>query len=53
MKDERSRELEQQYRVARAAILGDESTSWEKKMRAVRELFNSYRDRQDKEGEEG
>jgi hypothetical protein len=53
VKDNRSGELEQQYQVERAAILGDESMSWEKKMRAVLELFNRYRDRQEDSGEEG
>jgi hypothetical protein len=53
VKDERKRELERQYQRDRAAILGDESMSWEKEMRAILELFNRYRVRQENGGEEG
>ena len=53
MKDERREELEQQYQTDRASILSDESLSWEKKMRAVLELFNRYWNKQEKDGEEG
>ena len=53
VKDEQSRELERRYRAERTAILNDESLSWEKKMRAVLELFNRYWNRQEEGGEEG
>ena len=45
MKVERKVELERQYHADRAAILSDEWMSWEKKMRAVLELFNRYQAR--------
>ena len=53
MKVERKVELERQYHADRAAILSDEWMSWEKKMRAVLELFNRYQARQEEDGEDG
>ena len=53
MIDKRSRELEHQHQADREAILGDESKSWEKKMRAVLELFNRYWNTQEEDSEEG
>jgi hypothetical protein len=52
VKDERKEEVERQYQTDRAAILGDGSMSWEKKLRAVLELFNRYRDSQEEGREE-
>jgi hypothetical protein len=49
----RLRDLEREYRRVRTAILEDPDLSWEKKMRAVLELFNRYRDRQEAGEEEG
>ena len=53
MKDARNGELERQYHTERMAILGDESMSWEKKMRALLELFNRYRNKKEKDRAKG
>jgi hypothetical protein len=47
------RRLEREYRRERAAILEDPELSWEQKMRAVLELFNRYRNRQEEGAKEG
>ena len=47
------RRIEREYRRERAAILEAPELSWEKKMRALLELFNRYRDRQEEGSEEG
>jgi hypothetical protein len=42
MNDKRLRDLEREFRKERAEILADEGMSWEKKMFAVRDLFETY-----------
>ena len=42
MSDKRVRDLEREYRLQRAQILGDEKLSWEAKMRNVKRLHERY-----------
>jgi hypothetical protein len=46
------RYLERDYRKERAAILEDDSLSWEKKMHAIKELHAEYSGRKDAATEE-
>jgi lipase chaperone LimK len=41
------RNLEREYRKERAAILEDDSLSWERKMHRIKALFEEYRQRQE------
>jgi hypothetical protein len=41
------RDLERSYRADREAILADESLSWEKKMRKIKDLFEQFSRRRD------